>query len=124
MDINELYMKYADVKPNQQTYGLTMSITAFTKAIAEVISLPVEAGVMQKPAGKWISVDEQLPELNTGVLCWVELVDLDGDKYNTISTGQRFINYTGKAVFVPSISGFIKGSRVTHWMPLPEPPES
>lgn len=71
---------------------------------------------------EWINVEDKLPELDKGVLCYVEVMDIDNDKYHTISVGHRFINYTGEAVFMASDSGFIKESKITHWMPLPTPP--
>lgn len=59
---------------------------------------------------KWISVDEQLPERNKSVLAWGE-----GDVHLAyLRPGARLFwdcdTYTLTSV--------------THWMPLPEPPES
>lgn len=57
---------------------------------------------------KWISVDEQLPEEDVRVLVWLRE---EKGEYTRIDTDRR---YNGKWVrWQP---------RVTHWMPLPEPP--
>lgn len=57
---------------------------------------------------QWISVDEQLPEEDVRVLVWLRE---EKGEYTRIDTDRR---YNGKWVRWQS--------RVTHWMPLPEPP--
>ena len=57
---------------------------------------------------RWVSVDEQLPEEDTRVLVWLRE---EKGEYTRIDTDRR---YNGKWVrWQP---------RVTHWLPLPEPP--
>lgn len=61
---------------------------------------------------EWISVDERLPEPNKLVLCIWERED-DGWNYG-------FARYQRENVWYVSNEGM---PRVTHWMPLPEPPK-
>ena len=67
---------------------------------------------------KWISVDDKLPERKQNVVFWV--------KYeNSIwhaKTGWLKMQSDGPLFIIPSPYE-LKGRTVTHWMPLPEPPE-
>jgi len=56
---------------------------------------------------KWISVKDELPEK------WLRVLIFNGG-IRTAHYGYTQWCYTGIAVLVPS---------VTHWMPLPPPPE-
>ena len=58
---------------------------------------------------EWISVKDRLPEPNTAVL-----VCRDGYYGSEVAV----------AVYKDEYLKFITGYNVTHWMPLPEPPES
>ena len=60
----------------------------------------------------WIPVEERLPEENVEVLVSVD--------ENSDDCGYHVCLYRGDE-WVRSESGYIFG--VTHWMPLPEPPE-
>lgn len=58
----------------------------------------------------WISVKDSLPELYVNVLVFTEGGTIDVDCLERImSWGEDFYNY---------------GQNVTHWMPLPQKPES
>lgn len=57
--------------------------------------------------GKWISVKDQLPEHLTSVICF---------RPNASFDARRICLYKD--------SGFKSVYRVTHWMPLPEPPKT
>jgi len=61
---------------------------------------------------EWISVEERLPEENEQVLmCAINFV------------GEAYINYDEKWMrFGFEIEDFLQAT-VTHWMPMPEPPE-
>ena len=59
---------------------------------------------------EWISVKERLPEETYLVLVW----DNDCDQV-AIASLQRDGSWCGDGVW--------KDANVTHWMPLPEPPE-
>lgn len=59
---------------------------------------------------EWISVKERLPEKNTKVLCYF--------KYEPNTPDVICEN-----VYYGSGRWMSESSKVTHWMPLPEPPE-
>lgn len=72
---------------------------------------------------KWISVKDRLPEIETSVLIYVS-------KEKEMHTAQ-FCNWekeicdnwhvsAGKYIYDPLV---FEREEVTHWMPLPEPPE-
>ena len=65
----------------------------------------------------WISVEERLPEYNEYVLCWY--TDSDGLKWHTIG---RFCEWNHLWDLDIAYDHDEK-KIVTHWMPLPEPPE-
>jgi len=59
---------------------------------------------------RWISVAERLPEKHTAVLVHT---DMDGNHAASFDGEEWFCDYGGAWLF----------PNVTHWMPLPEPPE-
>lgn len=65
---------------------------------------------------KWISVQERLPEINEWVL-------INGPeickRINPPSS-----NWKGSYAWETDLEGFYSPHDVTHWMPLPTPPES
>ena len=63
--------------------------------------------------GEWISVDERLPKQRKLVLCIWTLE-------NGCLNNYGFARYQGENVWYVSNEGIHK---VTHWMPLPEPPK-
>lgn len=71
----------------------------------------------------WISVKDRLPELDELVLCYSRVKDIDGDFYNVISLGKRFVNYTQKPVFSADAGSFASIEEILFWLPLPEPPK-
>ena len=62
----------------------------------------------------WISVKDRLPDQNIRVLVWMqdneeEYTQIDTDRWScTMEQGYHWIRW---------------GNRVTHWMPLPQPPK-
>lgn len=58
---------------------------------------------------EWISVKERLPERRRRVLCWLSYPDIE----EIIVENQ----YYGNGMWT------VESEAVTHWMPLPEPPE-
>ena len=72
---------------------------------------------------EWISVKDRLPELETGVLATdgehiiaCELLEIDPD---ILVVGHNFGGYEWEWSF-----GFEDFSKITHWMPLPDPPQA
>jgi hypothetical protein len=62
---------------------------------------------------KWIPVTERLPKPNKLVLCWWESGNGEKEHYG-------FATFQNHGVWYVSNEGMPK---VTHWMPLPEPPK-
>jgi predicted RNA-binding Zn-ribbon protein involved in translation (DUF1610 family) len=59
---------------------------------------------------RWIAVGERMPEKHTAVLVHT---DMDGNHAASFDGEEWFCDYGGAWLF----------PNVTHWMPLPEPPE-
>ena len=84
-------------------------------------------------AGQWVSVEERLPELEKSVLLCVRHGDPKQANFSEAISGYRMTDpehYTPEewdneegASFPPEYSTDEWGT-VTHWMPLPEPPEA
>ena len=82
---------------------------------------------------KWVSVEERLPELEKSVLLCVRHGDPKQAHFSEAISGYRMTDpehYTPEewdneegASFPPEYSTDEWGT-VTHWMPLPEPPEA
>lgn len=97
--------------------------TVYKDLASFILSAPaVDAGP------KWISVKDRLPEdlpENKGrkvIPCLVSLESVYPNGKPTIQKRQRQVQYYGSAGWVWEWSR-IGASRVTHWMPLPEPPK-
>lgn len=69
--------------------------------------------------GEWISVDDRLPDKNTMVLGLIHNVYADGSCWDNILV----MELISAGYFVPFNCSPIKDNRVTHWMPLPDPPK-
>jgi len=86
--------------------------------IEDKLSHQVQAGVMQKPAGKWISVNDKFPPKDL-MGEWVLVC------YEPMGCGDLIINmgrYDGKWWIDGKTP--IEKWEMEYWMPLPEPPES
>lgn len=70
-----------------------------------------------KDAAKWISVKDRLPEKYGKYLCRYEFGESEEDPDFKVIW---FYSHLGKIVFQGE--GCL-GMRVTHWMPLPQPPK-
>lgn len=71
-----------------------------------------------KKVPKWIDVDERLPDKNENVLIAANGY-VHSAAYYEYSDGMAFSTETGDDIFC---AGHGK-DKVTHWMPLPEPPK-
>lgn len=76
----------------------------------------------------WISVEDRLPEHNVDVLIFAEGKEdgFKGDTVQAISSirNQKFFNDAPDCwLWVQPWQFFRQNYRITHWMPLPEPPK-
>lgn len=70
---------------------------------------------------KWVSVEDRLPENDNPVLCWY--LSGDGNYYHTVGICLRFnFGYIWDVEIDANDCGY-GCKKVTHWMPLPEPPK-
>lgn len=97
--------------------GLSLSMAAVKLAAADVRALLAllderEAEIAALRQG-WISVEDGLPEPEVDVLVWV-VDERDGDALQAIDCYDP-VSYVN--------SWLVYRHRVTHWQPLPEPPE-
>lgn len=126
------------MEKEKEKAALAEARTAYRKAWAQLIEM--NGGVMEKcdtcKANKvcdhnkygfedcdnyiseWISVDDRLPENEKNVLCYYGFDRGDGD------LGMMFIGVLCYFCFDsrPHWQHEGNGLKVTHWMPLPEPP--
>lgn len=61
---------------------------------------------------EWISVEDRLPDQGQPVIYWFSLLGVFAGKFERLNGTNLF---SGERGFL--------GDEVTHWMPLPEPPE-
>lgn len=87
---------------------------AFKKAMEESPQVLV---IQEKP--RWISCSERLPEIFEHVL--IIYLGFEGEKYITIAYMDDEENACD---WCSDWNGDVIDAKVTHWMPLPEPPES
>jgi len=69
----------------------------------------------QPTVGGWISVKDRLPEEPGRYLCWFGK--------NTFAVGASIVPYIQDLHWFASLESLERYENVTHWMPLPEPPE-
>jgi hypothetical protein len=96
-----------------------------------VASLPEPQGVSAlrvPPAGAWISVDEQTPPAQEVVLVWVDAIRYGEDDHGADCSAVDFGHWQANVCehsepYMDNYAGQLGDTqRVTHWMPLPEPP--
>lgn len=76
----------------------------------------------------WISVKDRLPEINVSVLISMIYDDVSFIAYRTETNWQCVFPEWGEVCGNGYFNGELKeepesGIKVTHWMPLPEPPK-
>lgn len=110
MDIREKLVKQAI---SHFWYGVSHDI--FSEPVTTYAKLAIDA--LKKENGvtvqEWISVDERLPEEKANCIVYYKHAYCDNDDYWAIGIcfydGEKF--------------RFDSAYKVTHWMPLPEPPK-
>ena len=80
--------------------------------LADVLSL-IDAQPTLTPPNEGVSVEERLPEKNAQVLMW-------SAKWNIAEAGSY---YNGRFWVYSEIGDAYIADDITHWMPLPAPPE-
>ena len=98
----------------QQKYGSTQDSRGRAKAILEVIHAPT----IDADSVKWIPCSERLPEKTGYYLVCDSTLVADGMRGRQ-DVSKFVIGRHGGHWY-----GAIRRECITHWMPLPEPPES
>lgn len=117
---------YEELQIPQEIKLGQMSVSLYDlEKIVDKISSRLEAlvGLTERNFfGQWHFTKDELPELDKSVLCYVKVNDIDGDTYETLTFGKRFINYTQEPVFVADAGSFSKGEEIICWMYVKEIP--
>ncbi len=74
----------------------------------------------------WISIDDRLPEENTWVLCFLPNLHFHGDLILSLKMYNHRWFQEGKIKKIFMFSNIDRSWRIqdiTHWMPLPSPPD-
>lgn len=72
---------------------------------------------------EWISVDDRLPEAEVSVLCWDKARKGDGVYEFFVCWRKCRRREDGSIQWEGPQAWDMIGLEVTHWMPLPKPPE-
>ena len=77
-----------------------------------------------QPVNQWISVKDRLPEKDGNYLCYLECGAVCEATFDSTiaSEGEEFPFGEWVAVYNSDTLGFTYDA-ITHWMPLPEPPQ-
>ena len=129
--MQKLLLEAANVIEAQDRHILTLQIEMMAEAeshIAEANRLNkwIEAFSKTEKTTHWISVTERLPEENGRYLVrYVRDIDLEGGVHSDEVRTMRFVDAQWRFPFIcnPDVRKFVTREKVTHWMPLPEPPK-
>lgn len=89
-------------------------------AVIELVKLSLSA----LERSEWISVNDRLPEVNTAVLIYANKKVYTARRYICLSAEWWSVNNRGNTDMEPGTKvPSVKAKGITHWMPLPEPPE-
>ena len=99
---------------NSLSNGVDCAVKMHADALAYINQL--EARVP-----KWISVEDRLPEFNVYVLVYA--VGKDDKKEITITSYTNSMYGLGITGWIAPWQYFSYNYKITHWMPLPEPPK-
>jgi len=83
---------------------------------------------MKKIEKKWVSITEQLPELQADVLLFDNWKTSDGERRQDMKVGRLVEITTRQTANGTAVSCEWRGHdvliNITHWMPLPHPPKN
>lgn len=74
---------------------------------------------LERPKGEWISTDERLPEEDG---CYITMTNATGKSNGVMAMDYRTATARGEKLRRWVWHDRLSPWRVTHWMPLPEPP--
>ena len=94
--------------------GTAVLWTSYADKFTEALDLAIAA----LERDRWISVKEELPDIDQDVLVMVHWRDYPEDM---MVYGRRY--KTRWYLWNGELGELIKGFDITHWMPLPEPPK-
>ena len=100
------------IKKNPKMDGQEAHIIAACHMLTEMID---DASTVSTARNGWISVEDRLPEKNQAVLGWYKDNPFAGYTYGVVS-------WNGKGWVFVYAQRYV--TNVTHWMPLPEMPET
>ena len=72
---------------------------------------------------EWINVNDRLPEPDIDVLVYIINKHCDGTDYESIEVSSYVTEYGRDCVSFEWVGKITCNDKVTHWMPLPNPPE-
>ena len=104
-----------DCPLNKPCASIFRDFEDFTVAQLDEFMKIIAPNVLEAEQPKWISIKDKLPEAGVEVLT--------RDAYGNLRNRSLYVfnNATRVVVFWPD--GLVPGKHITHWMPLPEPPE-
>lgn len=94
--------------------------SAYECSIIEAKAKEIEKLRGQVP--RWIPVEERLPEYNARVLV-IDVYAGDGDEFIAIWTREKYPDDPDGCCWIDERGWWHALDEVTHWIPLPEPPE-
>lgn len=107
---NKPFMTVDEAKDVLSVVGVLPNHQLYANACREIIRLSEENARLREMV-RWIPVGERLPEPDTNVLIFVSDKNVDDSDIQISDYEDRYG------------WGFLHNEIVTHWMPLPEPPE-
>ena len=98
-------VKFFGLGPDDESWGYAVPVEVIEKAPTLT------------PPNEWVSVDERLPEESDGMVLFT-----NGKAVTSGYRNHMFRMSGEEGIYAPAIRKGGGYMRVTHWMPLPEPP--
>lgn len=112
--LNDIYFRNS---PNGNSWRETLEMKQYREGVCEGLEMAMKSVEEAPTVGGWISVKDRMPEKDKDVLVWlygdycIGRYDQDPDNLQMRWKFEAFNLYEDDM------------SYITHWMPLPEPPE-